>query len=142
MSWKRNSGATPAKKSDYSTFIDEGSAMEGTFSFGGHVMLNGKLDGEIVSNDTLIVGEKGVVNATIRGRFVQIAGEVIGNVYATERVELCASSRVHGNVDAPMVIVEDGATFEGQCRMTKARAPDVPATPARGASVVPLKAPR
>jgi cytoskeletal protein CcmA (bactofilin family) len=142
MSWKRNSGAPPAKKSEYSTFIDEGSAIEGKFSFSGNVMLNGKLHGEIVSNDTLIVGEKGVVNANIRAGFVQISGEVTGNVLATERVELCANSRVYGDVDAPVVIIEDGAIFEGHCRMTKSRAPEAALTPSREASVVPLKAPR
>lgn len=141
MIGKRNSGPVPAKKSEYSTFLDEGSAIEGKFSFSGQVMLNGKLHGEIVSNDTLIVGEKGVVNANIRAGFVQISGEVVGNVHATERVELCASSRVHGDVDAPVVIIEDGAIFEGHCRMTKARLPDTLATP-RDTSVVPLKAPR
>jgi cytoskeletal protein CcmA (bactofilin family) len=139
MSWKRNSGPVPAKKSEYSTFIDEGTSIEGKFSFTGNVMLNGKLAGEIVSNDTLIVGEKGVVNANIRAGFVQVAGEVVGNVHATERVELCANSRVHGDVDAPVVIIEDGAIFEGHCRMTKPHQPEVSATPAREASVVPLK---
>src|SRR3954470_22371053 len=107
MVWKRSSnGAAPSKKAEYSTFIDEGSAIEGKFTFSGAVMLNGRLQGEIVSNDTLIVGDKGVVNASIHAGFVQISGEVVGNVFATERVELCASSRVYGDVDAPIIIIE------------------------------------
>lgn len=141
MSWKRTSGATPAKKSEYSTFLDEGSFIEGKFSFSGTVMLNGKLNGEIVSNDILVIGDKGVVNANVRAGSVQISGEVVGNVYATERVELCSNSRVYGDVDAPVVIIEDGAIFEGHCRMTKVRSADALATP-REASVVPIKAPR
>jgi hypothetical protein len=48
-------------------------------------MLNGKFKGEISSNDTLIIGEKGVVNASIRAGIVLINGEVVGNVLGTER---------------------------------------------------------
>jgi cytoskeletal protein CcmA (bactofilin family) len=138
MAWKKGSAA-PAKRSEYATFIDEGSSIEGKFSFTGAVMLNGRLHGEIVSNDTLIVGEKGVVNASIRAGFVQIYGEVVGNVYASERAELCANSRVYGDVDAPVVIIEDGAIFEGHCRMTKTRPAEVSGLSSRDASVVPLK---
>src|SRR6185369_12294817 len=130
------------KRGEYTTYLDEGSSIEGKFSFSGSVLLNGKLHGEIVSNDTLIVGDKGVVNANIRAGFVQISGSVTGNVFATERVELCANSRVYGDVDAPVVIIEDGAIFEGHCRMTKVRPADAALTPSRDASVVPLKAPR
>src|SRR2546428_505409 len=54
------------KPSDLTAFIDEGSEIEGKYTFTGTVMLNGRFRGEIVSNDTLIVGEKGVVNAAIR----------------------------------------------------------------------------
>jgi len=142
MMLKRNSGAVAPKKGEYSTILDEGASIEGKFSFSGNVMLNGKLHGEIVSNDTLIIGEKGVVNANIRAGFVQISGAVTGNVFATERVELCANSRVYGDVDAPVVIIEDGAIFEGHCRMTKVRPPENALTPTREVSVVPLKAPR
>ena len=138
MAWKSNPGVV-AKKSEYSTFIDEGSSIEGKFTFTGAVMLNGRLHGEILSNDTLVVGEKGVVNATIHAGTVQISGEVVGNVFATERVELGGSSRVFGNVDAPVVIIEDGAVFEGHCRMTKAPPSDPAAGPGRETNVVPLR---
>lgn len=137
MAWKSN-GTAPAKKRDFTTILDEGSSIEGKFSFSGAVYLNGRLHGEILSNDTLVVGEKGVVNANIHAGNVQISGEVVGNIYATDRVELGGSSRVFGNVDAPVVIIEDGAVFEGHCRMTKTH-PGSPAPGTRDSSVVPLR---
>lgn len=137
MAWK-SSPAVAAKKNEFSTYIDEQSSFEGKFSFSGAVMLNGRLHGEIVSNDTLVVGEKGVVNATIHAGTVQISGEVVGNVYATERVELGGSARMFGNVDAPVVIIEDGAVFEGHCRMTKSAPVDSAGT-GRDTPVVPLR---
>ncbi|MBI3635789.1 MAG: polymer-forming cytoskeletal protein, partial [Candidatus Rokubacteria bacterium] len=106
----------------------EGSQIEGKYTFSGTVMLNGKFSGEIESRDTLIIGEKGVVNATIRAGAVVINGEVVGNVLASERVELRGSARVFGDVEAPVIVVEEGVLFEGHCRMTKAKRVDT--TPA------------
>src|SRR5437588_11729308 len=122
MRWK-NGGAPSVKASEYTTLIDEGSEIEGKFTFTGTVMINGRLRGEIGSNDTLIVGEKGVVNASIRAGVVQISGEVVGDVTATERVELRGNARVYGDVHAPVVVIDEGALFEGHCHMTRAGQP-------------------
>ena len=105
--------------SDLSAFIDEASEIEGKYTFSGTVMLNGKFKGEIVSGDTLIVGEKAVINASIRAGIVLVSGEVNGNVRASDRVELRGTARVFGDVEAPVVVVEEGVVFEGNCRMTK-----------------------
>jgi cytoskeletal protein CcmA (bactofilin family) len=116
-------------------FIDEGSEIEGRYTFTGTVMLNGRFKGEITSGDTLIVGDKGVVNGDIRAGQVLVSGEVVGNVWATERVELKRTARVFGDVEAPVIVVEEGVLFEGHCRMTKANhAAEAP--PTRDLSVV------
>jgi cytoskeletal protein CcmA (bactofilin family) len=127
----------PVKRGDLTAFIDEGSEIEGKYSFSGTVLLNGKFQGEIASTDTLIIGEKGVINATIRAGSVLISGEVVGNVVATERVELRGSARVFGDLEAPVVVVEEGVLFEGHCQMTKSK--PVGAVPTRDLSVVSLK---
>lgn len=126
------------KRSDYATFIAEGSAIEGRFAFTGAVMVNGRLAGEIESDDALVIGDKGVIHASIDGRVVQVCGEVVGDVRASERIELFAGSRIHGDIEAPMVIIEDGAVIEGHCRMTGALAVE-PQPSGHDASVVPLK---
>ena len=129
---------TSAGRNGLTAFIDEGSEIEGKYTFSGTVMLNGKLKGEISTNDTLIVGEKGVVNADIRAGQVLVSGEVVGNVQATERVELKRTARMFGDVEAPVIVVEEGVLFEGHCRMTKvSQIAEVPN--ARDFSVVPLK---
>ena len=128
-------GKPPVKPADLTAFIDEGSEIEGKYSFSGTVMLNGKLSGEIQTKDTLIIGEKGVVNAIVRAGTVIISGEVVGNVNATERVELRGTARVFGDVEAPVVVVEEGVLFEGHCRMSKGKL-DGPVS--RDAAVIPL----
>ncbi len=137
--WKRNGkAATVVKSNDLSAFIDEASEIEGKYTFSGTVMINGKFKGEIVSNDTLIVGEKGVIHATIRAGIVLISGEVVGNVLGAERVELRGTARVFGDVEAPVIVVEEGVLFEGHCRMTKSR-PVEAGLVSRDLSVVSLK---
>jgi cytoskeletal protein CcmA (bactofilin family) len=142
MLWRKKNKPS-VKASDLTAFIDEGSEFEGKYTFTGTVMLNGRFRGEIVTNDSLIIGEKGIVNASIRAGVVLISGEVVGNVMASERVELRGSARVYGDVEAPVVVVEEGVLFEGHCRMTKSRPAEAtaPAAPARerDLAVVPFK---
>jgi len=137
MLWRKSS-KRPIKGSDLTAFIDEGSEIEGKYSFTGTVMINGRFRGEIVSSDSLIIGEKGVVNASVRAGIVLINGEVVGNVCASERVELRGTARVCGDVEAPIVVVEEGVLFDGHCRMTKARSAD-DASVTRDTTVVSLK---
>jgi cytoskeletal protein CcmA (bactofilin family) len=134
MMWKRNGTARGKETGELTAFLDEASEIDGKFSFSGTVMINGRLRGEIHSNDTLIVGEKGVINASIHAGVVLVSGEVIGNVVGVERVELRGSARVTGDIEAPIVVVDEGVMFEGHCRMTRAGADD-----ARDHAVVPLK---
>jgi cytoskeletal protein CcmA (bactofilin family) len=140
--WKKSAKRTP-KTNDLTAFIDEGSEIEGKYTFSGTVMLNGKFRGEIDSSDTLIIGEKGVVHATIRAGIVLVSGQIVGNVLALERVELRGRARVFGDVEAPVVVVEEGVLFEGHCRMTQtppvADTAAAPPPPQRDVSVISIK---
>ena len=129
-----------AKNTGIMAFIDEGSEIEGKYSFTGTgtVLLNGRFHGEIVTTDALVVGEKAVVNATIQAESVVILGQVVGNVRASARIELKGAARVFGDLEAPVVILEEGVLFEGQCRMAGAR----PDEAAHDPSVVPVQVKR
>lgn len=129
---RRRASATSRKK--LTAFLDEGSEIEGKYTFSGTVLLNGKFQGEIASPDTLIIGERGVVNASVRAGTLVVNGELVGNVHASERVELSGKARVFGDLESPIIVLEEGVMFEGHCRMPRAGAPDS----ARDAAVVPL----
>src|SRR2546425_12987778 len=118
--WRKTRKAL-ASRNDLSAFIDEGSEIEGKYTFSGTVMLNGKFHGEIASVDTLIIGEKGVVNANVRAGTLIVSGELVGNVVASDRVELKGGARVFGDLEAPVVVLEEGVLFEGHCRMTNVK---------------------
>ncbi len=88
----------------------------------------GRLEGERVRGETLIIGEQGVVHAAIEAGVVQISGEVLGDITAKRSVELFESSTVTGKIRAPRLVVWTGAVFNGTCEMPAARSParDVP----------------
>lgn len=137
MLWWRTQPRAHYRSTELSAYLDERSDIEGTYTFSGTAMLNGKFKGVIQSSDTLIVGERGKVDATINAGRVLIHGEVVGNVLAHERVELRGSARVFGDIEAPVVVVEEGVLFEGHCRMTKNRPEETRDAP--DLSVVSLK---
>ena len=119
-------------------FIDEGSEIEGKYTFtgAGTILLNGNLQGEIAITGELIVGEKAVVKATIRAGSVVVWGQVVGDVHASERVELKGAARVVGTLEAPVVVLDEGVFFEGRCEMTAPRLDQAD----RESSIVRLKA--
>jgi cytoskeletal protein CcmA (bactofilin family) len=122
MMWKSNGKTNGKGNAELTAFLDEASEIDGKFTFSGTVMINGKLRGEVHSNDTLIVGEKGVIHASIRAGIVLVSGEVVGNVVGVERVELRGSARVSGDIEAPIIVVDEGVMFDGHCRMVRAGA--------------------
>jgi len=109
----------PGPRRDLTAFLDENCTIEGKYRFTGTVVLNGRFSGEIQSSDTLIIGGKGVVKANVRAGTLIVSGELIGNAVAGERVELKGGARVFGDVEAPVVVVEEGVLLEGHCRMAQ-----------------------
>jgi len=98
-------------------FIDQGSEFSGKLNFKDTVRIDGRFEGEIASENTLIVGESGSVTATIKSQIVIISGEVHGEINAGGQVVLHKTARVDGNIHAPRLVVEDGAVFTGRIEM-------------------------
>ena len=95
-------------------FIDQGSEFEGKLQFRDTVRIDGRFRGEISSENTLIVGESGEIEATIHSRTVVISGTVVGNVHASQKVVLHKTARVDGDLETASLVVEEGAFVTGQ----------------------------
>ena len=104
-------------------FIDQGSEFEGKLSFRDTVRIDGHFSGEISSDNTLIVGETGQIQATIHSVCVVISGLVEGDVHASDQIVLHKSAVVNGNLEAPAIVMEEGAQLNGSVRMGSAKAP-------------------
>lgn len=98
-------------------FIDQGSQFEGKLSFKDTVRIDGHFSGEITSENTLIVGESGEVEASINSRVVMISGTVDGPIEATSQLVLHKTAVVNGDVQTSSLVVEDGAVLNGRISM-------------------------
>jgi len=101
-------------------FIDQGTEFEGKLSFKDTVRIDGNFSGEISSDNTLIVGESGQIQATIHSVCVVVSGLVEGDVHASEEIMLHKTAVVNGNLEAPTIMMEEGAQLNGNVRMGRA----------------------
>jgi len=104
---------------DLNGFLDQGSEFLGELRFRHTFRVDGHVRGKIVSENTLIVGESGRVEADIDCGVVSIRGTVIGHVRARQRLEVLAGARVEGSLSSPALTIEDGASFQGDCDMSR-----------------------
>jgi cytoskeletal protein CcmA (bactofilin family) len=102
-----------------SAFIDQGSEFEGKLVFKDTVRIDGRFRGEISSENTLIVGETGEIEASIRSKTVAVSGSVTGDIIAATKVVLHKTARVSGNIQTGSLVVEDGAEIDGSIKMGK-----------------------
>ena len=92
--------------------------LTGTLKFDTELIFDGKLDGEIISEGTLILGKNAVVKGEVRTKSVTIHGTVNGNVTVQERCELKSNAELLGDLKAMRIIIEEGATFIGHSEVT------------------------
>ena len=136
---KKDGGTAPGTQASggvgaLTAFIDQGSEFSGKLSFKDTVRIDGKFDGQISSENTLIVGETGVVKAEIRSEVVIISGEVHGDVHARSQITLHKTASVYGNLHTQSLMIEDGAHFNGSVEMNggasaKGKSPAKPPAP-------------
>ena len=97
------------------SILGEGSEFKGTLTYNGTIRIDGNFEGEIISNGTVIIGEKAKIKADILTRICIIGGSYEGDITAKERIELLPSAVVKGNLKSPSLSIADGVVLEGQC---------------------------
>jgi cytoskeletal protein CcmA (bactofilin family) len=80
--------------------------------------LDGSIDGSIECKGKLVVGQNGFVKGNILCENAEISGEVSGNVTTKDTLSLRTTSLVGGDINTKILIVEQGAVFNGKCSMT------------------------
>jgi cytoskeletal protein CcmA (bactofilin family) len=110
--------STGADLAALTAFIDQGSSFEGKLSFKDTVRIDGHFAGEISSENTLVVGETGIIEANVRSQIVIISGTVAGDITAAKKIVMHKTGRVDGNVSTPSLVMEEGAVLNGQLKMS------------------------
>mgnify|MGYP005811137233 FL=1 len=114
---KRDKERVGADFGEIRAFLGEGTQFKGVLSFAGAVRIDGHLEGEIVGEELLIIGEPAQVKAEIEVGTLVVSGRVQGSISARERVELLKPGRVTGTIRTPCLVVAEGAVFNGNCEM-------------------------
>jgi len=115
------------KASDLNGFLDSGSHLEGELRFEASFRVDGKLTGTVRSEGDLIVGESGEVEGELHVGQVFVSGTIRGTVHASRKIQIAPNGKVFAELDTPTLVIEDGATFEGRCAMSRDGARTAPA---------------
>lgn len=107
--------------------LGKGSSFEGKLLFEGTVRIDGRFTGEIISTDTLIIGDGAEVKAEISVGTLVVSGDFNGNAKATKSVELRSPAKVRGTLTTASILIERGVFFDGSCKMDTSGAPPAPA---------------
>jgi len=101
-----------------STVIATSAHVEGEIKGSGDIRIEGGLTGRIDSTASVLIAETGRVEAEIKAETVVVSGNVSGNIQAEQKIELTPSADMHGDLAAPRILIQEGASFEGQVVMS------------------------
>ena len=107
------------KDQTINAFLGKDTAFEGKLNFNGTVRIDGHFKGEITSAEgNLIVGEFGMIDADIHISHIFISGEIRGNIIADHKIEIHPSGKIFGNIQTPVLSLQEGGILEGNVRMS------------------------
>jgi cytoskeletal protein CcmA (bactofilin family) len=92
--------------------------IKGSIKFQNELIIDGKIEGEIISSGILTVGENAEVRGEIKTKSVTVLGKVHGNITVDERCELKTRAQLIGDLKAARLMIEEGATFVGKSEVT------------------------
>lgn len=99
------------------TIIGNNAKIEGVISTQDSTRVDGILEGKILSESSVIVGESGTITGDILAVEILVAGTVYGNLTAKAKIELTSTGRVLGDMITKTLVIDEGASFKGNCTM-------------------------
>jgi len=99
------------------SLVGPDAVIKGTFTAKHSMRIDGEIHGNVNCEDGVVVGAKGLVRGNIVSRTVVVGGKVRGNITASMKLELERGAVIEGDLSTPILLVEEGASFEGNCHM-------------------------
>ena len=100
--------------------------MKGTLRFTGELTFDGKLEGDIQSDGSLLLGDNAVIKGNINVNSVVVRGKITGNVTAREKIDIKTRTELFGDIRAARLQMEDGVTFVGQTEVNPQKVAPTP----------------
>lgn len=121
--------AVTGGEGNLNSILGPGCKVKGNIDLKGTLRIDGDFDGEITCPETLIIGKSGVVKADVNVKNAVIGGKLVGNVNATNKIELQTGSHVEGDISTARLVIDEGVFFEGACKMgTQSQGISTPST--------------
>ena len=114
---KTNSAEMKQNLEEINAFWGKDSIFKGKMVSEGIFRLDGKVEGEIFHRGTLIIGETAVIKGKVEVNALNLNGMVEGEVTAKERVEIHSKGKLLGSIFTPILVIQDGGIFDGNCNM-------------------------
>jgi cytoskeletal protein CcmA (bactofilin family) len=111
--------ALPALQRDNAAVIDKNSQLTGTLHSEGNVLIEGVFEGEIEAKETILIARDAKTNAKLRANDVIISGMFDGVIDCRHRVQIMSTSTLRGEVNTPILVVEEGSTVDCCFKMTR-----------------------
>jgi cytoskeletal protein CcmA (bactofilin family) len=121
-----------AEEGKISTIIAKGTKITGNIEMQGSLRIDGFVKGQVGSSETLTVGSAGVVDGEVKVKDAVIGGKVMGNLTASQKVELESGAAIVGDVKTRIFVIKEGGVFHGNCSMreeTEERSKERPREP-------------
>ena len=115
-------GKKGKEEEEIRAFLGKGSEFNGKLMFNGSVRIDGDFKGSIFGNGTLVIGEGAEIEADIRVDSVMVSGEMRGQIDVKKKILIYSTGKVTGDLNTPVISVEEGAFFEGTCHMIRSDA--------------------
>jgi cytoskeletal protein CcmA (bactofilin family) len=103
----------------FETIIGKSCELKGGIISKGGVRVDGKVEGDVISDDAVTVGESAVIKGDVQGTSVIIGGKVNGDVTAKVKLEVMQTGKIYGDIRTPKLAMAEGVIFEGTCEMEK-----------------------
>ena len=119
MIMKKNSLQSPI-----TCMIGSSAVLEGTFRAKEATRIEGTINGDIIIEGILTLGDKAVVNGNIISTGLVTAGKVVGNIKVANNIEILGSASIKGDIECATMVMDENAYFEGTCKMNRSENKD------------------
>ncbi|GGZ23190.1 hypothetical protein GCM10007049_15100 [Echinicola pacifica] len=102
-----------------SNVIAKETSIKGDIITVGNIRIEGKVDGTLSSQTKIVIGESAFLKGNIDTKEAEIAGQVEGEIRCHEILFLKKTAVIHGNILTKKIVIENGAVFNGTCKMTE-----------------------
>jgi cytoskeletal protein CcmA (bactofilin family) len=103
----------------YRNVLSSDVSIVGSLKFTKDLVIDGHIEGEVLSDGNLTVGDNAKIQGEIKTKSVTVYGVIDGNVSVSDRCVLKSSSNINGDVNAGMLSIEEGAAFSGRSSVGK-----------------------